>query len=260
MSTTIERPNAPGHDTGSHSLTYAGWRIGLWCGAAYCLLGLIFWAGVAGFLPPPHQSWDAERVKEFFSDDRALVGIVGYCFIAPLWVPMSITLSRIMSRIEGRDGILHRIEFVGGIVTSVITVFSGVAWMVAAYQPETRSAGLARLAELHGLGDLPPNLLAALLPRQPVRLERPDDLLGRARALLRLGPVRTGRCVQGDPSPGAGRARLTPGAVSGFGSTRSSRRRLCRPAYGPRPSLAGSGRPDRREQPGAAGRRQPARP
>lgn len=124
MSTTIERPNAPGHDTGSHSLTYAGWRIGLWCGAAYCLLGLIFWAGVAGFLPPPHQSWDAERVKEFFSDDRALVGIVGYCFIAPLWVPMSITLSRIMSRIEGRDGILHRIEFVGGIVTSVISPFA----------------------------------------------------------------------------------------------------------------------------------------
>jgi hypothetical protein len=123
-------------------LTFRIWRAGLWCGAVYCVLGLLFWAVIAGFLPPPHQDWDAVRVKEFFSHDRVLIGIVGYCFISPLWTVMSIVLSRIMTRIEGRDGILHHVEFFGGMGTTAITMLSGIAWMVAAYQPEKRSPEL----------------------------------------------------------------------------------------------------------------------
>jgi hypothetical protein len=125
------------------------WRAGLWSGVAYCTLGLLFWAVIAGFLPPPQQTWGADRVKEFFEQPHVLIGIVGYCVIAPLWVPMSITLSRIMARIEGRDGILHRIEYFGGIGTTFITLFSGVVWLTAAYQPESRSA-----SEINLLNDL----------------------------------------------------------------------------------------------------------
>lgn len=131
---------------GPSHMTFTIWRAGLWCGIAYCALGLLFWAVIAKFLPPPQQSWGADRVKEFFSDQpRVKIGIVGYCFIAALWTPMSIVLSRIMARIEGRDGILHRIEFFGGMATTFVTLFSGVAWLVAAYQPETRSASEVKL-------------------------------------------------------------------------------------------------------------------
>jgi hypothetical protein len=133
-------------DRGPTRSTFIMWRVGLWSGVTYSVLGLFFWAILARFLPPPHQSWDADRVKEFFSDQpRVLIGIVGYCFIAPLWTLMSIALARIMSRIEGRDGILHQIEFFGGIGTTFVTLFSGVAWMVAAYQPQTRSAESIKL-------------------------------------------------------------------------------------------------------------------
>lgn len=146
--TTLPEHAAPARDTWpepSH-MTFTIWRGGLWLGVAYCAFGLLFWAVIAKFLPPPQQSWGAEKVKEFFSDQpRMKIGIVGYCFIAGLWVPMSIVLSRIMARIEGRDGILHRIEFFGGIGTTFATLFSGVAWLVAAYQPETRSASEIKL-------------------------------------------------------------------------------------------------------------------
>lgn len=148
MSVDIRSERQPAHDwdSGPTRSTFIMWRAGLWSGVVYCVLGLFFWAIIARFLPPPHQSWDADRVKLFFSDQpRVLIGIVGYCFIAPLWAPMSIALARIMSRIEGRDGILHQVEFYGGIGTSFITLFSGVAWMVAAYQPETRSAESIKL-------------------------------------------------------------------------------------------------------------------
>lgn len=128
----------------SNQVIFRMWRGGLWCGVAYCVLGLIFWAGIAGFLPPPHQTWNALRVKEFFSHERVLIGIVGYCFISPLWTVMSIVLSRLMRRIEGPEGILHRIEFFGGMGTTAITMLSGIAWMVAAYQPADRSPELIK--------------------------------------------------------------------------------------------------------------------
>jgi hypothetical protein len=139
--TTLTAPPSTAAPTAT---TFRIWRAGLWCGAVYCVLGLAFWAVVAGFLPPPHQSWDAERVKEFFSHHHVLVGIVGYCFISPLWTVMSIVLSRIMVRIEGREGILHRIEFFGGMGTTAVTMLSGIAWMVAAYQPENRPADIVK--------------------------------------------------------------------------------------------------------------------
>lgn len=50
-----------------------------------------------------------------------------------------------MAHIEGREGILHRLEFFGGMATSAITLFSGVAWMVAAYRPQERPAELIKL-------------------------------------------------------------------------------------------------------------------
>jgi hypothetical protein len=57
---------------------------------------------------------------------------------------MSTVISRIMARIEGRDGILHRIEFYGGIATTGAAMLAGIPWMVAAYQPENRPVDIIK--------------------------------------------------------------------------------------------------------------------
>ena len=117
------------------------WRLSAWSGAVYATLGLAFWAVVAGFLPAPHESLDAAGIKAFFLADetRIRVGMVGYMFIATLYLPWSVVIAKLMQRIEGPYGLLNRIEFFGGIATVFTTLFSGVMWLTASFRTGERS-------------------------------------------------------------------------------------------------------------------------
>ena len=117
------------------------WRLSAWSGAVYATLGLIFWAGIAGFLPAPHESLNANEIKDFFLADetRIRVGMVGYMFIATLYLPWSVVIARLMQRMEGPYGLLSRIEFFGGIATVFTTLFSGVMWLTASFRTADRS-------------------------------------------------------------------------------------------------------------------------
>ncbi|MFL6109358.1 MAG: hypothetical protein ACJ716_11005 [Marmoricola sp.] len=118
------------------------WRIFAWSGAVYATLGLIFWAGIAGFLPAPHESLNADGIKDFFltNETRIRVGMVGYLFIASLYLPWSVVIARIVTRIEGPYGLLGRVEFFGGIATVFTTLFSGVMWLAASFRTADRSS------------------------------------------------------------------------------------------------------------------------
>lgn len=123
------------------------WRLCAWSGVLYATAGLIFWALIAGFLPAPHESLSGAGIKNFFLDHqtRIRVGMVGYIAIAAFYLPWSVVVARVMRRIEGRYGVLHRIEYFGGIATTFVTLFSGVAWLAASFRTADRSPGEIQL-------------------------------------------------------------------------------------------------------------------
>jgi len=123
------------------------WRLCVYSGAIYATAGLIFWAAIAGFLPAPHESLRGEEIKDFFLADqtRIRVGMVGYISIASFYLIWSVLVARVMQRIEGTYGLLHRLEFFGGIATTFVTMFSGVMWLAASFRTPERSAGEIQL-------------------------------------------------------------------------------------------------------------------
>jgi hypothetical protein len=117
------------------------WKMSAWSGAIYATIGLTFWAIIAGFLPAPHESLNAHEIKDFFlaHETRIRIGMVGYMFIATLYLPWSVVIAQLMQRIEGPHGLLNRIEFFGGIATVFTTLFSGVMWLTASFRTAGRS-------------------------------------------------------------------------------------------------------------------------
>lgn len=128
-------------------LAFRIWRWCAWSGAVYATVGLIFWGIVAGYLPAPHESLRGEEIKRFFLEDqtRIRVGMVGYIAVAAFYLPWSVVIAKVMERIEGPHGVLNRIEFFGGIATTFVTLFSGVAWLAASFRTAERSAGEIQL-------------------------------------------------------------------------------------------------------------------
>jgi hypothetical protein len=129
-------------DTAAHSATvYRVWRICAWAGPIY-LVGLVgFWGLLAGFVPAPPQYLNAEQITGFFLADnlRIRAGMVGTLFVAPLYFVWSLAISAIMKKIEGPDGLLAQLEFVGGIATAFVTLGFSIMWLTASVRTELRA-------------------------------------------------------------------------------------------------------------------------
>lgn len=123
------------------------WRLSAFSGAFYATAGLIFWALIAGYLPAPSEALRGQEIKDFFLQDqtRIRVGMVGYITIAVFYLVWSTVVARVMQRIEGPYGFLHRLEFFGGIATTFVTLFSGVMWLAASFRTAERTAGEIQL-------------------------------------------------------------------------------------------------------------------
>ncbi|MCW2749427.1 MAG: hypothetical protein JWR83_537 [Aeromicrobium sp.] len=141
MTATVAIPTQNAENVYSLRTTFMIWRLFALAGPLYATVGLIFWALIAGFLPAPNESWSANQIANWFQQDdtRIRVGLVGYIAIAPFYLVWSIVISRVIQRIEGPDGLLGTMEFVGGIATSAVTAGSGVFWLVAAFRAGERS-------------------------------------------------------------------------------------------------------------------------
>jgi hypothetical protein len=123
------------------------WRIAAWAGPAFLAAVAVGYAAVAGFLPPPNQSWTAIETKHWFLDnqDPIRIGIGIYLLFTGLYTVWSVAISRVIERIEGRRGVLSQIEFGGGVATTVVAALAGVMWSAAAFRTQTRSPGDVQL-------------------------------------------------------------------------------------------------------------------
>lgn len=122
-------------------LSFTVWRVAAWAGPVFlAALGLGF-AGVAGFLPPPKESWSAVETQAWFTgnQDRIRVGMAIYLLFVGLYAVWSAAIARAIERIEGRRGLLAQCEFGGGVATTVVAAIAGVMWFAAAFRPEERS-------------------------------------------------------------------------------------------------------------------------
>jgi len=116
-------------------------RIGLLLVLAYVVPGLLGFAVFAGFWPPPGPDLTAQEISDYFVDHRTglIIGMVLMAFCGPWYVTWSAAISRVIGRIEGPMGILANVQFLGGVLTGLVTFTPATIWITAAIRAESHS-------------------------------------------------------------------------------------------------------------------------
>jgi hypothetical protein len=116
-------------------------RISAWSGPVYMVIGVLGFAVLAGFWPPPGENLTAEQLGALFRDHNTGIraGMVLMAFAGPFYFVWSAVLSKIIGRIEGELGVLSSVEIIGGLMTALVTFLPATVWLAAALRPESRS-------------------------------------------------------------------------------------------------------------------------
>jgi hypothetical protein len=112
-----------------------------WSGVAFLITYLVFFLGVAHWVPPQPPSWSADRVAELYQDhtNGIRVGQIGAMFASFLLFPLWALISTHIARIElarGRMPLLAVIQFGCAALLQVFFVLCSMLWIVAAFRPD----------------------------------------------------------------------------------------------------------------------------
>ncbi|HWU20002.1 MAG TPA: hypothetical protein VN088_00640 [Nocardioides sp.] len=120
---------------------YLTLRIALLLVLAYVVLGLVGFAVLAGFWPPPGEDLDAAGIAAYFVQHHTgiTVGMILMAAAGPFYFPWSVALSKIIGRIEGPMGALSSVELVGGLLTALVTFTPATIWLTASFRVHERS-------------------------------------------------------------------------------------------------------------------------
>ena len=112
-----------------------------WAGVAFLATYLVFFLGVAQWIPPQPPSWSADQVANLYRDHTTgiRVGQVGAMFASFLLFPLWALISAHIARIElarGRLPVLALIQFGCAVLLQVFFVLCSMLWLIAAFRPE----------------------------------------------------------------------------------------------------------------------------
>jgi MFS family permease len=126
-----------------HRRDFVIWRVCAWSGVVYVAGAIVFWAIIAGFIPPPRQNWTAEQVATYYADNqtRIRLGMEGILLVGFFYALFAVGLARLMQRVEGERGFLHQIQLMGGLATAMITFGCALAWLTATLRAGERDPG-----------------------------------------------------------------------------------------------------------------------
>lgn len=116
-------------------------HVATWSVVAYCGLGLVGFAVLAGFWPPPAEYLGAVDIAAYFREHETTIriGMVMMAMGAPFYFVWSAALSKIIGRIEGPMGVLSTVELLGGLLTAIVTLVPPTIWLTAALRADTRT-------------------------------------------------------------------------------------------------------------------------
>ena len=104
-----------------------------------CMIGFGFgFALLAGFVPPPGESWSAHHIASFYASNRTAIraGLIVAMFFSVLLMPFFTVISVEMRKIEGPSALLAPIQF--GFAVVLVTFFQIICllWLEASFRPE----------------------------------------------------------------------------------------------------------------------------
>jgi len=111
------------------------WSLWSW---PICIVGFgIGFAVIAGFIPPPGESWSAHHVAAFYASNRDGIraGLIVAMFFSALLLPFFTVISAEMRKIEGPSALLAPIQFGGAVVLVTFFQIICLLWLEASLRP-----------------------------------------------------------------------------------------------------------------------------
>lgn len=110
----------------------------IWAWAPAVLLFGIAFAGVAGFIPPTGENWSAERLAEFYAENRNGIraGLIASMFATALMLPFYAAVSDNIRRIEGPGSLLAPVQFGGAIILVAFFQIICLLWLLASFRSD----------------------------------------------------------------------------------------------------------------------------
>jgi hypothetical protein len=114
------------------------WLACIWAWPVALIGFLIFFVFIAQFVPPPRAYWSAERIAQFYADNRTgiRVGLIGAMFFSALLLPCYTVLSAELRKIEGRLSLLAPVQLGGAIILVAFFQIICLLWLLASFRPE----------------------------------------------------------------------------------------------------------------------------
>jgi hypothetical protein len=118
----------------------------VWCGPVGAVLYLIFFAGIAKFVPPPSPHWTVAHVLSFYANNRTAIriGQIGGMVSSMLFFPYFTVIAIQIWEIEKRRPILALLEWGGGLMLVVWFGMCTMLWIVATFRSDL-SGGTVRM-------------------------------------------------------------------------------------------------------------------
>lgn len=162
------------------STTTERWCI--WCGPTLLAVFFIGFWPIARFMPPTAPGIAPEAVARMYVEhaNSIRIGLLMGLFAIFFFIPWASALVVALRRIEGTSTPMAYTQLATAVTLPIVFLLPMMAWLIASYRPETRSAEIT--STLHDAGWLlfvvvvfpgPPLMLSAAIPILRDRGERP---------------------------------------------------------------------------------------
>jgi hypothetical protein len=119
----------------------------VWCGPIGAVLYLVFFCGIAKFIPPPSPHWPTAHVASFYSENRTNIrigqigGMIASMFFLPFFTVIAVQIARIERK---RAPILAVLEWGGGVILIVWFGICAMLFITATFRSDL-SANTVRM-------------------------------------------------------------------------------------------------------------------
>jgi hypothetical protein len=125
----------------------------VWAGPVFLVLYLIFFWGIAGYIPPSDPTWSPQELANFYDDNRTdiRIGQLGGLVASALLFPFFAVISMQIARIERKMPVLAAVQFGGATLLIVFFQVCGMLWIAATYRAELDPSTVRVLHDLSWL-------------------------------------------------------------------------------------------------------------
>jgi hypothetical protein len=133
------RPAYPSATDPTSPVDYRTWKLMSWCGLIFMATFVFLWGVLAGNIPPFSPNANGLEVKAHYMDHRLaiMIGMSVCLTITSCYMVWGNAISNVMQRVEGRDGLLSKLEMMGATITCAPIMTACSIWLVAAHESNT---------------------------------------------------------------------------------------------------------------------------